>query len=148
LSTNATIEDAVRASLILDPRIPEPGEVALSADDGTVTLRGTVGSFTQRRAAVSNTKQTDGVYDVDDQLQVRLLNEARREDADIRGAALQILLWDTEVPADLIDVKVDGGWVTLAGNVGYEFESDAAYDDVAALLGVVGVTSEITVNAL
>ena len=148
MPTNATIEDAVRAALVMDPRIPEPGEVAVAATDGTVKLRGTVGSFAQRRAAVRDTKAVDGVYGVDDQLQVRLLNDAHRDDADIRGAALQILMWDIEVPADVIDVKVDDGWVTLAGNVGYQFESDAAYDDVAALTGVIGVTSEIRVNTL
>ena len=74
---------------------PSPDEVAISGADGTVVLRGTVGSFSQRRAAVSDARKTDAVYDVDDQIAVRLLNDDRREDADIRGTALQILTWDT-----------------------------------------------------
>lgn len=114
-------------------------------EDGTAIMRGTVGSFSQRRAAVSDARKIDGVYDVDDQIAVRLLNDDRREDADIRGTALQILMWDTEVPADLVDVKVNDVWVTLNGEVNYQFESDAAYDDVADLLGVVAVTNEINV---
>ena len=145
MSTNATIEDTVRESLVLDPRLPDPDEVAVSADDGIVTLRGTVGSFSQRRAAVTDAREISGVDEVFDELEVRLLNDARREDADIRGIALQIVMWDTEVPADLIDVKVHNGWVTLTGDVNYQFESDAAYDDVADLYGVVGVTNEIRV---
>jgi osmotically-inducible protein OsmY len=140
--TNATIEADICDSLDLDPRIPEPSEVAISADAGTVTLRGTVGSFSQRRAAVSDAREIEGVDDVDDELSVRPLNDARREDADIRGITLQILIWDTEVPADAIDVKVRDGWVTLSGEVSHQFESAAAYD-VADLLGVVGVTNEI-----
>jgi osmotically-inducible protein OsmY len=78
-------------------------------------------------------------------LQLRLLNDACGEDADIRGIALQILMWDTEVPACMIDVKVHDGWITLTGGVSYQFESDAAYDDVADLPGVVGLTNEIRV---
>jgi osmotically-inducible protein OsmY len=143
---NATIEGAVKDALVLDPRISDPEQVAVSADAGTVTLRGTVGSFGQRRAAAADASEIDGVYDVDDELNVRLLDEYRREDADIRGIALQILMWDSEVPADLIDVKVSDGWVTLTGDVSYPFESTAAFEDVAGLLGVVGVTDKIRVT--
>ncbi|WCB93118.1 hypothetical protein DSM104299_01820 [Baekduia alba] len=105
-----------------------------------------VGSFRQRRAAVGDAREIDGVYNVDDQLEVRLLDDLRRDDADIRGIVLQILMWDVEVPADLIDVKVTDGWVTLKGDVSYQFESDAAFEDVAGLLGVVGVTNQIRVT--
>ena len=143
--TNTTVEDEVRDAVQLDPRIPDDGEIALSAEEGTVTLRGTVGSFSQRRAAVKDARGVDGVDDVVDELQVRLLNDDRREDADIRGAALQFLMWDIEVPSESIDVKVNDGWATLKGDVSYQFESDAAFDDVACLYGVVGITNEIEV---
>jgi osmotically-inducible protein OsmY len=134
-------------SLDLDPRIPSPVEVAVSADGGAVTLRGTVERFNQRRAAVQDAKQTDGVYEVDDQLKVSLAGADRREDDEIRGVALQALIWDTEVPSDTVDVKVQEGWITLKGDVSFQFQSDAAYDDVASLYGVYGVTNEIRVNA-
>jgi osmotically-inducible protein OsmY len=145
--TNTPLGDAVIESLDLDPRIPDTTEIAVSADDGTVTLRGTVERFSQRRAAVEDAKKIDGVYDVDDQLKVNLLGADRREDDEIRGVALQALIWDTEVPSDTVDVQVQEGWITLKGDVGFQFQSDAAYDDVAALYGVYGVTNEISVNA-
>lgn len=145
---NASTEDAVREVLSLDQRIPDPEQVAVSAEAGLVTLRGTVGSFGQRRAAVHDAANVVGVDDVIDELKVRLLDESRREDADIRGMALQILMWDADVPAELIDVKVDEGWVTLTGDVSYQFESDAAFEDVADMLGVVGVTNGIRVTTL
>jgi osmotically-inducible protein OsmY len=144
--TDTPLADVVIANLDLDPRIPEALEIAVAADDGIVTLRGTVESFSQRRAGAQDAKNVDGVYDVDNRLKVRLTGANRREDDEIRGAALQSLIWDVEVPSDLVDVKVDDGWVTLKGNVSYQFESDAAYDDVASLYGVLGVTNEITVS--
>jgi osmotically-inducible protein OsmY len=145
MPTDAAVEDQIRGLLSQDPRLPAPDEVAISATDGAVVLRGTVGSFSQRRAAVSDARKVPGVYDLDDQLQVRLLNEARRSDAEIRGIALQILHWDTEVPDDQLDVEVDEGWLTLSGTVNYQFQSDAAYNDVAPLQGVLGVTNKIEV---
>jgi osmotically-inducible protein OsmY len=144
--TNAQIEEDVRSELRLDPRIPDPVEIAISASDGLVTMRGTVGSFSQRRAAAGDARKISGVYDLDDQIQVRLLDDYMREDAEIRGAALQRLMWDVEIPASTVDVKVEDGWVTLKGDVDYQFQSDDAFDDVASLFGVVGVTNEIRVT--
>ena len=144
--TDTSVADAVIADLDLDPRIPDSLEIAVAVDDGIATLRGTVESFSQRRAAAQDANEVDGVYDIDNQLKVSLTGADRRDDDEIRGAALQNLIWDVEVPSDLVDVKVDDGWVTLKGNVSYQFESDAAYDEVASLYGVLGVTNEIVVS--
>jgi BON domain len=144
--TNSPLADEVLESFDLDPRIPDSAEIAVAAEGGMVTLRGTVESFTQRRAAAQDANKIQGVYDVDDQIKVNLLGSDRREDDEIRGVALQALIWDVQVPSDSVDVKVDDGWVTLKGNVSYQFESDAAYDDVASLYGVYGVTNEIKVT--
>jgi hypothetical protein len=91
---NDRLEHAVRHELARDPRLPFPDEIAVRAYHGMVTLRGTVGSFAQNRAAVADTRRTRGVFDVYDELQVRLLDRDRREDAEIRGAALQRLMDD------------------------------------------------------
>jgi osmotically-inducible protein OsmY len=144
--TDTPLEDAVMSSFDLDPRIPDSLEIAVSVEDGIVTLRGTVESFGQRRAAVEDTRKIEGVYEVDDQLKVSLRGSDRRDDDEIRGAALQSMIWDVEVPADTVDVKVDDGWVTLSGDASYQFQSDAAYDDVANMYGVVGITNEIKVT--
>jgi osmotically-inducible protein OsmY len=139
------LEDQVRAAIDDDPRIRNPDEIAIAVTDGIVTLRGTLGSFSQRRAAVADAGKIPGVYTVKDELQVRLLNDDRREDADIRGAALQSIMWDADLPDGGVDVEVDDGWVTLTGEVDHQYQSDKAYEDVAGLFGVVGVTNEIRV---
>jgi osmotically-inducible protein OsmY len=140
------LAEAVIAKLNLDPRIPASSEIAVAELDGIVTLRGTVESFGQRRAAMKDARNLDGVFEVIDELKVNLLGSDIREDDEIRGTALQYLIWDAEVPAEGVDVKVDEGWVTLKGDVSYQFESDAAYDDVASLYGVVGITNKIRVT--
>jgi osmotically-inducible protein OsmY len=143
--SSTTIEGEIIARLELDPRIPDAQEIAVKADGDVVTLRGTVGSFAQRRAAVADARKSDGVVDVFDELKVRLMDEYMREDAEIRGAALQSLIWDVEVPSESIEVAVEDGWVTLKGEVDFQFQSDDAFDDVASLTGVTGVTNKITV---
>jgi osmotically-inducible protein OsmY len=143
---NGPLEEAVIYNLRLDPRIPQATEIAVAATDGLVTLRGTVESFGQHRAAVGDARGTTGVYDVEDQLKVNLLGSNVRDDDEIRGAALQMLIWDAEVPAESVDVKVQEGWVTLSGRVDYQFQSNAAFEDVASLYGVFGVNNDIRVS--
>jgi osmotically-inducible protein OsmY len=137
--------EAVRATLAGDARLPSPGEIAIAAVGGAVTLRGTVGSFAQARAAVADARRTRGVFDVYDELDVRILNQDRREDAEIRGAALQRLIWDPEIAAGYLNVAVKDGWVTLDGDVDHQYQSDSAFDRVARLRGVTGVTNEIKI---
>src|SRR3954454_9204491 len=106
IRTNTQITDNVRAQLDNDPRVPLPDEIAIEAFEGAVTLRGTVGSFAQRRAAVADAKRSRGVVDVLDELVVRPLDEDRREDAEIRGAAIQRLIWDPDIAASFVEVNV------------------------------------------
>ena len=141
----SSLENEVVARLEGDPRIVDPAEIAVAEDEGTVTLRGTVERLSQWRAAEHDARAVEGVYEVINLLKVTLRGSDGREDDEIRGAALQNLIWDAEVPADAVDVKVHDGWVTLKGDVSYQFQSDAAYDDVSRLFGVVGLTNEIKV---
>ena len=144
--TNSPLEKDVIARLADDDRIADSSEIAVVGDGGTVTLRGTVERFSQRRAAEHDARDVAGVSEVINHLKVNLLGADRREDDEIRGAALQSLIWDTEVPSDSIDVTVQDGWVTLEGDASYQFQSDAAYADISRLYGVAGVTNEIKVT--
>jgi osmotically-inducible protein OsmY len=143
--TNDRVIDDVRTELASDPRLQYSEEIAVESFGDTVTLRGTVGSFAQRRAAVADARRTRGVVDVYDELDVRILDRDRREDAEIRGTALQRLASDSEIPGDYLDVHVEDGWLTLKGDVDYQFQSDLAFDDVSRLYGVTGVTNQIKV---
>jgi osmotically-inducible protein OsmY len=145
METDDQVRENVRAELARDERLPHVAEIAVEANGGEVTLRGTVGSFAQRRAAVADARRSRGVFDVFDDLEVRLLIQDRRKDAEIRGAALQRLVWDPDLPGDHLDVQVRNGWARLAGEVEYQFQSDAAFEHVATLTGVTGVTNEIKV---
>ena len=140
---NPQLEDDVRSAIARDPRILDPIDIAVSGDGGIVTLRGNVRSFKQRRAAVEAAKEVDAVHEVVDELVVHLRDDVW--DDEVRGAAIQSLIRDTDVPAERIDVKVSAGWVTLTGTVESEFQSAAAFNDVAEIEGVGGITNEIKV---
>lgn len=145
-ATKDQIQRDVRIALKGDPRIPYVDSIAIEAYGDAVILRGTVGNFAEKRAAIADARRTHGVYTVDDELRVRLMDRDRREDAEIRGAALQRLMWDPQLVADYLDVEVKEGWVTLKGDVDHQFQSDKAFGHVADLHGVTGITNEIRVT--
>jgi osmotically-inducible protein OsmY len=146
VKSDAELEMDVRAELEWDPKVKDPRQIAVAAHRGTVTLRGTVGSLHQHHAAVAAAKRVRGAYEIDDHLGVRLMDEYARDDAEIRGAALQALQWNALVPADRIDVRVDGGHVVLVGAADWPYEKEAAETTVANLTGVVGVRNDVEVS--
>ena len=143
MSSELLITEEIRATLARDQRIPHPKEVAVSEHHGAVVLRGSVGSFHQRRAAVKIARSVPGVVTVEDELWVDPRDSWR--DNEIRGAALQTLMSNPEVPADRIDVTVANGWLTLKGEVKHQSENDAAFASVRGLPGIGGITNEIKV---
>jgi osmotically-inducible protein OsmY len=145
MSTNTSITGEIRSRYEDDPRILYPTEIALEERDGTVTLRGTVGDFRQRRAAAKIAETVRGVRRVEDDLRVDLRD--RWDDEQLRGAALQALIDDDDVPADQIDANVSSAWLTLSGEVKHQSQSNAAFEAVAGLPGIGGITNKIQVVA-
>jgi osmotically-inducible protein OsmY len=115
IKTDGALEQDVRKELLYDARLDDPADIAASAEFGEITLRGTVATFFEKRAAETAVKRVAGVIDVDNRIDVRLMTEHQREDAEIRGAALQRLMSDAQIPADRLDVQVKDGWLTLTG---------------------------------
>jgi osmotically-inducible protein OsmY len=138
------LEEKVREALARDPRIGHHKAIAVCASAGVVTLRGTVESPKQRHAAVEAGRAVTGVEEVYEGLDVRPFPHDPRDD-ELRGAALQSLIWDERLHAHQIDVDVADAWVTLKGEVKHQHESDAAFEDVSKLDDVGGITNAIKV---
>jgi osmotically-inducible protein OsmY len=139
---NEQLRVDVNDELFWDPKI-DPEEIAVSADnDGTVTLRGTVGSFRQKSEAESAAERVWGVITVKNELNVRILDKHRRDDADLRGDVLQALMLDSLVPTS-VDAKVTDAWVTLTGTAEYQYQREEASFVAGNVFGVFAVDNEI-----
>ena len=135
------LEHYVSDELHWDPKIDDSA-IAVSADDGVVTLRGTLASFRQKRDAKKDAQRVYGVKSVRNDLEVRILNDDRRADADLRGDVLQALMLDGVVPST-IDAKVDAGRVTLTGTAPWMFQRDEAELIAGNVRGVTSVEDDI-----
>jgi len=131
----------VSDELFWDPKVDNEA-IAVSADDGKVTLRGTVGSYREKLEAKKAAERVYGVKSVENKLEVKLLNGDKRDDAELRGDVLQALMLDSLVPKT-VDAKVDDGLVTLTGTADWQYQRDEAEFVSANVFGVIAVIDEI-----
>ena len=143
--SNDDLARYVTDELYWDPKVDSTA-IAVSADNGAVMLRGTVGSFREKQDAKHDAERVYGVKDVKNELDVRILNEHRRSDAELRGAVLQAMTLDSLVPST-IDAKVDNGVVTLTGKANWQYQRDETESVAGNLLGVMGVEDEVELIA-
>ncbi len=143
--TDELIQRDVIAELKWEPRV-RPNEIGVAVKDGVVTLMGWVDSYTKKWAAEEATHRVRGVKAVANDIEVRLPGDAERTDADIAAAAVRAVEWDAFVPSGQVDVTVSKGWVTLKGEVEWQFQRDEAERVVRNLMGVKAVTNLITVK--
>ena len=139
--SNQALERNVIDELFWDPKVDSEA-IAVATDDGTVTLRGTVGSFRQKREAQKAAERVFGVVYVDNELEVRILNEQRREDAEVRGDVLQALMLDSLVP-ETVEANVKDGFVSLTGTASWQYQREEAAFIAGNVLGVLGVDNDI-----
>jgi len=141
--TDEEIQKDVLSELKWDARL-QPNEIGVIVKDGVVTLTGWVDSYLKKWSAEDAVHRVPGVKGVANDIQVKLSTE--RTDADIAAAAVHALEWDAFVPSDKVKVTVASGWVTLKGEVEWQYQKQDAERVVRRLAGVKGVTNLITVR--
>jgi osmotically-inducible protein OsmY len=128
------LQQAVLDELSWEPSVTA-AHIGVAANSGVVTLTGHVESFAQKHAAEAAVRRVKGVKAIAEEIEVRLSSATKRSDEEIAGAAIGRFEWDVSIPRDTIKVTVDKGWVTLTGEVDWNYQKDAASLDVRPLFG-------------
>jgi osmotically-inducible protein OsmY len=145
IPSDEQIQKDVLAELKWDARV-QPNEIGVAVKDGVVTLMGSVDSYAKRSAAEEAAHRVRGVVAVANDIEVRLPVSAERSDAEIADAAVRALESDAFVPLEKIDITVSKGWITLKGEVEWQYQKEDAERVVRRLFGVKGVVNLITVK--
>jgi osmotically-inducible protein OsmY len=141
MKSDAEIRDDVIDELQWDPQITNPNAIGVAVKDGAVTLTGNVPTYVEKLAA----ERVYGVKAVANELEVKLAG-APRDDSDIATAIAHVLENNVQVPEGRVHARVQNGWVTLDGEVDYEYQRHEVERMVRQVRGVVGVANTITVK--
>lgn len=142
MKSDIQLQHDVMAELKWEPSI-DATHIGVSADQGVVTLSGHVASFGEKWHAEAAAQRVAGVTELAVELKVSLGDPSQRNDADIAAAVENTLMWTTCLPRDAVKVMVEGGWVTLSGEVDWEYQRQAAAGSVRYLVGVKDLSNQI-----
>ena len=145
LKSDTILKEDVTAELQWEPSVKASG-IAVSVQDGVVTLTGSVDSYSQELSAWNAASRVFGVRAVADELNVRLPDVNKWNDEDLARSAANAIAWNVSVPKDSVKVMVKDGWITLSGEVNWQYEKLAAKDAVNYLRGLMGVSNDIVVK--
>jgi osmotically-inducible protein OsmY len=145
VDTDTQIREDVIDELRWDPQISDPEAIGVAVRDGAVTLTGHVPTYAEMLAAARAAERVYGVKAVANELQVKL-SGAPRDDSDIATAIAHVLENNVQVPEDQVHARVQNGWVTLDGEVDYDYQRREVERMVRHVRGVTGVTDLITVK--
>ena len=140
---NRALRQRVIDQLDFDPSI-DSSNITVSADGGVITLGGHVPSVMQKAAAERAAWRVRGVKAIAQDIHVRFPEDKKVNDDEIAGRALAILDWSSAIPHGAVRLKVQDGWVTMSGQVPWNYQRTLAEYEVRKLSGVSGIINQVT----
>lgn len=145
MKTDLQLKQDVIEELRWEPSVNAAG-IGVQVSGGVVTLVGQVDSYGAKWDAEKAAQRVAGVAGLAVELMVNLPGFSERTDADIARSVENTLEWTTYLPKDLVKVLVEKGWVTLSGQVEWEYQRRTAENAIRYLLGVTGVSNQIGIK--
>lgn len=145
MKTDAELKRDLEEELAWDPEV-KADAIGVAVQNGIVTISGHLETYPEKWAVERAVNRVDGVRALALDLDVRLSPDHRRDDTEIARAAEQALRSHTSLPREAVRVTVDKGWIMLRGEVDWAFQRRAAEEAVRNLVGVVGVSDEISLK--
>lgn len=145
MKTDGQLQQDVVAELKWAPAV-HATQIGVEVKYGVVTLAGEVGSYNEKLIAERAAQRVRGVKALAVEMKIKLTASGKRSDADIAESAQNILGWTSSLPADAVKVMVEGGWLTLSGDVEWQYQRQDAANSVRYLSGVTGVSNQIAIK--
>jgi osmotically-inducible protein OsmY len=146
MKTNAELQNDVQNAIKWEPLL-NAAEIGVTVKDGVVTLTGSVDNYSKKSQAEDAAKNVAGVKAVVEKIEINYSSWGTTSDGDIAKEIISALKWNFEVPNDKVKVKVENGWVTLDGELPWNFQREAAKNAVSNLNGVKGVSNNIKIKS-
>jgi len=146
MKSNQELQTDVQNAIKWEPLL-HAAEIGVTVNDGVVSLTGIVDSYVKKMEAENAAKRVVGVKAIAEEIEVKLHDSYIKSDADIAANALGGLEANWLVPHHRIKVLVEKGWVTLEGDVPWNYQKDAANKAVVFLSGVRGVSNNLKIKS-
>src|ERR1700735_5542618 len=124
MKSNTDLQKDVQEAIKWEPLL-SVAEIGVTAKDGVITLTGTVNSYRKKTEAEEAAKNVAGVKAVVEKIEIKFANNSfKKDDNDIATEVLTAYQWNIEVPRNKVKEKVEKGWVTLGGELEWNFHKE------------------------
>ncbi len=122
-------------------------QIGVTVKNEVVTLSGNVDYYGQKLAAEKAAQRVKNVKVVAMDIEIKSAGTSDAiTDSKIADAVQNALTWHSAVNEDLINIKVEEGWIYLDGTVNWEYERKAAERAVENIRGVKGVINKVKIK--
>jgi osmotically-inducible protein OsmY len=146
MKNNSELQTDVQNAIKWEPLL-NAAEIGVTAKDGVVSLTGVVDSYAKKLEAENAAKKVFGVNALVEKIEVKFPNSWTKTNAEIANEVLSALKSNWSVPKDRVTVKVEDGWVTLEGELPWNYQKEIAKNTINYLTGVKGVTNNIKIKS-
>ena len=147
MKTNEELQKDVQNAIRWEPSL-RSSDIGVSVKDGIVTLTGIVDGYSQKVEAEEAARNVTGVKIVVEKIEVGSGNGNLKTDNEIASEIMNTFKWHWDIPNEKVNVKVENGWVTLTGELEWNYQKEAAKKTVGNLLGVKGIVNNIMIVKL
>lgn len=142
MKTDAEIVSDVKDEFRWEPKIAD-AEIGVEVNEGHVVLRGTVDTYPMKIDAERAALRVAGVIWVTNEINV--IVDQKRPDEEIRSSVMKAIRYNSDIDTEALDIGVDNGWVTLEGEVTFEYQKTKVRNLTEDIAGIVGITNLINV---
>ena len=146
MKNNADLQTDVQNAIKWEPLL-NAAEIGVTVKDGVVSLTGFVDSYAKKMEAENAAKKVIGVKALVENIEVKFSNSWSKTDLEIATEVLNALRANWSVPDAKVTVKVENGWVTLDGELHWNYQRESAKSAVNFLAGVKGVSNNIKIKS-
>lgn len=146
MKNNSELQTDVQNAIKWEPLL-NAAEIGVTAKDGVVSLTGVVDSYAKKMEAENAAKKVIGVKALIEEIEVKFPNSWSKTNDEVAIEVLKALKSNYSFPDDKVTVKVEDGWITLEGELAWNYQKEEAKACVNYLMGVKGVTNNIVVKS-
>ncbi len=141
------IQQDIIAELKWDTSI-DAAHIQVEVLNGDVTLTGHVSNQAEKLNVERSIQRVSGVNAVIVNLESSMPDTSKKSDIEVTFRAINLLQWMTYWDEGSIEVLVENGWVTLSGNVDFQYQKEAAVHTIGHLIGVAGIVDNIMIKQI
>ncbi len=146
MKTNEKLQKDVQDAIKWKPLL-HAAEIGVTVEDGIVSLTGTVDNYAKKMEAENATKKVVGVKAVVEKIKVRFPVSWAKTNVELAKEASSALKTNWSVPDEKVTIEVEEGWITLEGQLHWNFQREAAQKAIQSLTGVKGITNKIKIKS-